>query len=297
MDALTGDRGLREGDLRDRAARRAARRPRTRSPSASASPPRRLRGWSSAWASWAWSATCPTRASSSPTTASAWRSRSSATTGCSSSTSPSRSTCRGTASTPRPRCSSTSSRRSSRSSSRPSSAIPPSIRTATRSRRADLVIEERPTSALADLAPGTRATFVRISDSDPEMLRYLADRGIAPGDDFEVIDKQPFDGPTFARFGDDVHVLGGALARAMRARGELREPHRRRSTTLAARATQPPAAESLAVAAGAGAARSPCSGRRSSPASPTSTRATSRRTSPAAPSTATCCCGSCSPPT
>ena len=82
---------------------------------------------------------------------------------------------------------------------------------------ADLVIEERPTSALADLTPGTCATFVRISDSDPEMLRYLADRGIAPGDDFEVIDKQPFDGPTFARFGDDVHVLGGALARAMRA--------------------------------------------------------------------------------
>jgi DtxR family transcriptional regulator, Mn-dependent transcriptional regulator len=82
---------------------------------------------------------------------------------------------------------------------------------------ADLVIEERPTSALADLAAGARATFVRISDSDPEMLRYLAERGIAPGDDFEVIDKQPFGGPTFARFGDDVHVLGGALARAMRA--------------------------------------------------------------------------------
>jgi DtxR family transcriptional regulator, Mn-dependent transcriptional regulator len=80
----------------------------------------------------------------------------------------------------------------------------------------DLVIEERPTSALADLEAGARATFVRISDSDPEMLRYLAERGIAPGDGFEVIDKQPFEGPTFARFGDDVHVLGGALARAMR---------------------------------------------------------------------------------
>ena len=82
---------------------------------------------------------------------------------------------------------------------------------------ADLVIDERPTSSLADLNPGARATFVRISDSDPEMLRYLAERGIAPGDEFEVIDKQPFGGPTFARFGDDVHVLGGALARAMRA--------------------------------------------------------------------------------
>ena len=81
---------------------------------------------------------------------------------------------------------------------------------------ADLVIEERATSALADLEAGARATFVRISDSDPEMLRYLAERGIAPGDGFEVIDKQPFEGPTFARFGDDVHVLGGALARAMR---------------------------------------------------------------------------------
>jgi DtxR family Mn-dependent transcriptional regulator len=81
----------------------------------------------------------------------------------------------------------------------------------------DLVIDERPTSSLAELNPGARATFVRISDADPEMLRYLAERGIAPGDEFEVIDKQPFDGPTFARFGDDVHVLGGALARAMRA--------------------------------------------------------------------------------
>jgi DtxR family Mn-dependent transcriptional regulator len=30
------------------------------------------------------------------------------------------------------------------------------------------------------------------------------------------VDRQPFGGPLFARFGDDVHVLGGALARAMR---------------------------------------------------------------------------------
>jgi DtxR family Mn-dependent transcriptional regulator len=48
------------------------------------------------------------------------------------------------------------------------------------------------------------------------MLRFLAERGIAPGDSFEVIDKQPFDGPLFVRFGDQVHVLGGSLAKAMR---------------------------------------------------------------------------------
>ena len=32
------------------------------------------------------------------------------------------------------------------------------------------------------LEAGARGRFVRISDSDPEMLRYLAERGIAPGD-------------------------------------------------------------------------------------------------------------------
>jgi DtxR family Mn-dependent transcriptional regulator len=80
----------------------------------------------------------------------------------------------------------------------------------------DLVIEERPTESLATQHPGAAGTFVRVSDTEPAMLRYLADRGIAPGDTFEVIERQPFDGPLFVRFGGDVHVLGGALARAMR---------------------------------------------------------------------------------
>jgi DtxR family Mn-dependent transcriptional regulator len=82
----------------------------------------------------------------------------------------------------------------------------------------DLTIEEGATESLATLQPGARGRFTRISDQDPAMLRYLDERGIRPGDDFEVIDKQPFDGPLFVRFGaiEDVHVLGGALAAAMR---------------------------------------------------------------------------------
>jgi len=80
----------------------------------------------------------------------------------------------------------------------------------------DLEIEEGPTESLASLRPGTRGVFVRVSDSDPAMLRYLDERGIRPGDDFEVVDKQPFDGPSFVRFGAEEHVLGGALAAAMR---------------------------------------------------------------------------------
>jgi DtxR family transcriptional regulator, Mn-dependent transcriptional regulator len=81
----------------------------------------------------------------------------------------------------------------------------------------DLTIDEVVTHSLQSLTAGDRGTFTRISDSDPEMLRFLATRGIAPGDGCEVIEKQPFDGPLFVRFGDDVHVLGGALVRAMRA--------------------------------------------------------------------------------
>jgi DtxR family transcriptional regulator, Mn-dependent transcriptional regulator len=77
-------------------------------------------------------------------------------------------------------------------------------------------IDEEPTRALADLEPGARGVFVRVSDSDPDMLRYLDDRGIAPGDRFEVLEREPFEGPLTVRFGDSSHVLGGALTRAMR---------------------------------------------------------------------------------
>jgi DtxR family transcriptional regulator, Mn-dependent transcriptional regulator len=80
----------------------------------------------------------------------------------------------------------------------------------------DLVIEEQPSVSMSSLEPGASGTFVRISDADSAMLRYLAERGIAPGERFEVVDKQPFGGPLFASFGDALHVLGGQLADAMR---------------------------------------------------------------------------------
>jgi DtxR family transcriptional regulator, Mn-dependent transcriptional regulator len=81
---------------------------------------------------------------------------------------------------------------------------------------ADGEIDETPTRALADLDPGAEGIFVRVSDSDPDMLRYLAERGIAPGDRFKVLEREPFDGPLTVLFGDRAHVLGGALTKAMR---------------------------------------------------------------------------------
>jgi DtxR family transcriptional regulator, Mn-dependent transcriptional regulator len=80
----------------------------------------------------------------------------------------------------------------------------------------ELTVPADESRSLYVLEPGERGTFVRISDSDPAMLRFLSERGIAPGAHIEVIERQPFDGPLYVRSGDDVHVLGAVLARAMR---------------------------------------------------------------------------------
>jgi DtxR family Mn-dependent transcriptional regulator len=81
---------------------------------------------------------------------------------------------------------------------------------------ADLELEEPATARMESLEPGDEGLFVRVSDSDPEMLRYLADRGIAPGERFAVRDRQPFGGPLFVVFGEREHAIGGKLADAMR---------------------------------------------------------------------------------
>ena len=79
----------------------------------------------------------------------------------------------------------------------------------------ELKLAETAAPALVELEPGETATFVRISDTDPEMLRFLGERGIVPGTKLEVVDRQPFDGPLFVRVGGKVHALGAVLARAM----------------------------------------------------------------------------------
>ena len=177
-----------------------------------------------------------TRACADAGRASAWRWRSCATTGCSSSTWPSTSACRGIACTRRPRRSSTCSPRSSRRGSRPSSATRRTTRTATRSRPPTLEIEESDERrARRRSRSATAARFVRVSDSDPAMLRYLdRARRRASATSSRCSTRQPFDGPLTVRFGDELHVLGGALARAMRVerRPTSRAPFRWRRALL-----------------------------------------------------------------
>jgi DtxR family Mn-dependent transcriptional regulator len=95
---------------------------------------------------------------------------------------------------------------------------------------ASLELEERSTRRLESLQPGEHGIFVRVSDSDPEMLRYLAERGISPGERLTVRERQPFGGPLFVSFGGGEHAIGGRLAAAMRVEvldeGDDREPAR-----------------------------------------------------------------------
>jgi len=77
-------------------------------------------------------------------------------------------------------------------------------------------VHEEPTESLASLPPGAIGRLVRVSDSDPQMLRYLTARGVALGDRAEVVERHPFGGPLLVRFGDAVHPIGTQLAQAMR---------------------------------------------------------------------------------
>ena len=85
----------------------------------------------------------------------------------------------------------------------------------------------------ADLAPGPtlletpageQGTVSRVSDRDPEQLRYLGSLGIVPGAKVAVLEHLPFEGPVRVRVltdGGDAaeHVLGRVLAEAVRLAG------------------------------------------------------------------------------
>jgi DtxR family transcriptional regulator, Mn-dependent transcriptional regulator len=52
----------------------------------------------------------------------------------------------------------------------------------------------------------------RVSDRDPEVLRYLDTVGLRPGVEIEVVGRAPFDGPLTIRTGETDQVLGERLA-------------------------------------------------------------------------------------
>ncbi len=62
-----------------------------------------------------------------------------------------------------------------------------------------------PVGVLADLPEGAHAVIHRVSDQDPALLRYLADKGLVPDTAVEVVRRGAFGGPL------GVRVAGGRV--------------------------------------------------------------------------------------
>ena len=74
------------------------------------------------------------------------------------------------------------------------------------------LVDETVYLTLDELGAGYGARVVRVSDDDPEMLRYLAELEIIPGTELVVISRAPYQGPISIRIADHLLAIGPALA-------------------------------------------------------------------------------------
>lgn len=68
---------------------------------------------------------------------------------------------------------------------------------------------------LIDLEPGQEGLVTRVSDRDPEQLRYLGGLGLYPGATVAVLERLPFEGPIRIAVNDTEHIIGRPLAAAV----------------------------------------------------------------------------------
>ncbi len=66
--------------------------------------------------------------------------------------------------------------------------------------------------ALAELTVGDVGVVVQIRDETPELLRYLGEFGVYPGEVILVLDVAPFNGPMHLRVAGKTQVLGREVA-------------------------------------------------------------------------------------
>jgi len=72
----------------------------------------------------------------------------------------------------------------------------------------NMILEQR----LLDLIPGQTAIVGRVSDQDPERLRYLQQLGITPGTRVTLLETLPFDGPLRLEIAGVEQIIGRSLA-------------------------------------------------------------------------------------
>jgi DtxR family transcriptional regulator, Mn-dependent transcriptional regulator len=85
-------------------------------------------------------------------------------------------------------------------------------------------VDETRLESINDLAAGRAATVVRMSDRDPEFLRYLDAMGIRPGANVTVRERAPFDGPITLDVDGEPRVVGGGVAARVFIREDAGDP-------------------------------------------------------------------------
>jgi DtxR family transcriptional regulator, Mn-dependent transcriptional regulator len=78
---------------------------------------------------------------------------------------------------------------------------------------ADLRIEVRQHTPLAELRIGDRAIVAEVSDHDPALLRYVGELGLYPGTEVTVAALAPFEGPITVDMAGEELVVGQKAAR------------------------------------------------------------------------------------
>jgi DtxR family Mn-dependent transcriptional regulator len=73
-------------------------------------------------------------------------------------------------------------------------------------------VADADTRPLVDLAPGDVAVVRRVSDRDPERLRYLEQLGLRPGANLRLLEVLPFEGPLRLEIAGAEQVIGRSLA-------------------------------------------------------------------------------------
>jgi DtxR family Mn-dependent transcriptional regulator len=73
-------------------------------------------------------------------------------------------------------------------------------------------IEEAELFTLAATPVGANIVVRQVGDDDAARLRYLAELGLTPGTRLTVVERQPFNGPTTVRSGNETRVVGQELA-------------------------------------------------------------------------------------
>jgi len=79
------------------------------------------------------------------------------------------------------------------------------------------VVEEK-SEFLANLNPKQSGVIIKITEENPDVLRYLATLGLLPGASVEVEEKAPFNGPIIVKVMGASYALGRNIASIIRIR-------------------------------------------------------------------------------